>query len=102
MVALYAVEAPENWFEDYGSEHLENGAATVTLDPTYAQTVNTGMEYHVFLTPKGDCNGLYVVNETANSFEVRELKRHSNIAFDYRIIAKRNGYEQIRLRTRPR
>jgi hypothetical protein len=98
MVALYAVEAPENWFEDYGSEHLENGAATVTLDPTYAQTVNTGMEYHVFLTPSGDCNGLYVTNKTANSFEVRELKGgHSNIAFDYRIIAKRNGYEQIRL-----
>ena len=98
MVALYAVEAPENWFEDYGSERLENGAATVMLDSTYAQTVNTGMEYHVFLTPKGDCNGLYVVNETANSFEVRELKGgHSNITFDYRIIAKRNGYEQIRL-----
>jgi hypothetical protein len=98
MVALYAVEAPENWFEDYGSEHLENGAATVTLDPTYAQTVNTGMEYHVFLTPSGDCNGLYVTNKTSNSFEVRELKGgHSNIAFDYRIIAKRNGYEQIRL-----
>ncbi len=98
MVALYAVEAPENWFEDYGSEHLENGAATVTLDPTYAQTVNTGMEYHVFLTPSGDCNGLYVTNKTANSFEVRELKGgHSNIAFDYRIIAKRNGYEQVRL-----
>ncbi len=98
MVALYAVEAPENWFEDYGSERLENGAATVTLDPTYAQTVNTGMEYHVFLTPKGDCNGLFVVNEAANSFEVRELKGgHSNITFDYRIIAKRNGYEQVRL-----
>jgi hypothetical protein len=98
MVALYAVEAPENWFEDYGSEHLENGAATVTLDPTYAQTVNTGLEYHVFLTPSGDCNGLYVTNKTSNSFEVRELKGgHSNIAFDYRIIAKRNGYEQIRL-----
>jgi hypothetical protein len=98
MVALYAVEAPENWFEDYGSERLENGAATVTLDLTYAQTVNTGMEYHVFLTPSGDCNGLYVTNKTANSFEVRELKGgHSNITFDYRIIAKRNGYEQIRL-----
>jgi hypothetical protein len=98
MVALYAVEAPENWFEDYGSELLENGAATVTLDLIYAQTVNTGMEYHVFLTPSGDCNGLYVTNKTANSFEVRELKGgHSNITFDYRIIAKRNGYEQIRL-----
>jgi hypothetical protein len=51
MVALYAVEAPENWFEDYDSGQLASGAATVTLDPTYAQTVNTDMQYLVFLTP---------------------------------------------------
>jgi len=55
MVALYAVEAPENWFEDFGSGRLANGVATVALETTYAQTVNTHIEYHVFLTPKGDC-----------------------------------------------
>lgn len=98
MVALYAVEAPQNWFEDFGSGQLASGAATVQLGPTYAQTVNTTMEYHVFLTPKGDCRGLYVTNETPTSFEVRELQGgHSSIAFDYRIVAKRKGYEQIRL-----
>jgi len=98
MVALYAVEAPENWFEDFGSGQLTNGSATVALEATYAQTVNTHIEYHVFLTPKGDCNGLYVTNESAASFEVRELHGgHSSIAFDYRIIARRTGYEQIRL-----
>jgi hypothetical protein len=98
MVALYAVEAPENWFEDFGSGKLTNGVATVSLEPTYAKTVNTSIEYHVFLTPKGDCNGLYVTNESAASFEVRELHGgHSSIAFDYRIIARRTGYEQIRL-----
>jgi hypothetical protein len=58
MVALYAVEAPENWFEDFGSGQLANGSATVALETTYAQTVNTHIEYHVFLTPKGDCDGL--------------------------------------------
>ena len=98
MVALYAVEAPENWFEDFGSGQLANGVATVSLEATYAQTVNTSIEYHVFLTPKGDCNGLYVTNESSASFEVRELHGgHSSIAFDYRIVAKRTGYEQIRL-----
>ena len=98
MVALYAVEAPENWFEDYGSGQLASGAATVTLDPTYAQTVNTDMQYHVFLTPNGDCKGLYVSRKSPTSFEVHELGGGtSNIAFDYRIIAKRRGYEQIRL-----
>jgi len=98
MVALYAVEAPENWFEDFGSGQLANGVATVSLEATYAQTVNTSIEYYVFLTPKGDCNGLYVTNESSASFEVRELHGgHSSIAFDYRIVAKRTGYEQIRL-----
>jgi len=98
MVALYAVEAPESWFEDFGSGELANGSATVALETTYAQTVNTHIEYHVFLTPKGECNGLYVTNETTASFEVRELHGgRSSIAFDYRIVAKRTGYEEIRL-----
>jgi len=97
-VALYAVEAPENWFEDMGSAQLAKGSAVVKLEPTFAQTVNSGVEYHVFLTPKGDCKGLYVTNETASSFEVRELGGgRTSIAFDYRIVARRKGYEDIRL-----
>ena len=97
-VALYAVEATENWFEDAGSGKLLNGAATITLESTFAQTVNAGAEYHVFLTPEGDCEGLYVTNKTSTGFEVRELHGgHSNIAFDYRIMARRKGYENIRL-----
>jgi hypothetical protein len=98
QVALYAVEAPENWFEDAGSARLSHGAAVVRLEPTFAQTINGGLEYHVFLTPKGDCKGLYVTNETADGFEVRELGGGSaNIAFDYRIMARRKGYENVRL-----
>jgi len=97
-VALYAVEAPENWFEDAGSAQLSHGSARIDLDPTFAQTVNTTIDYHVFLTPNGDCKGLYVSQKSAISFEVHELGGgSSNIAFDYRIMAKRSGYESIRL-----
>ena len=97
-VSMYAMQSPENWFEDMGSGQLHNGAAVVTLDAEYAQTVNTGTQYHVFLTPKGDCKGLYVANETGVSFEVHELGGGgSSIAFDYRIVAKRKGYENIRM-----
>ncbi len=97
-VALYAVEAPDNWFEDAGSARLSHGSAVVSLEPTFAQTVNGGIEYHVFLTPNGDCKGLYVTNKTADSFEVRELGGGTaSIAFDYRIMARRKGYESIRL-----
>jgi hypothetical protein len=97
-VALYAVESPENWFEDFGSGKLINGVANITLESTFSQTVNTGIDYHVFLTPNGDCKGLYVTRKTDSSFEVLELEGgKSDIDFDYRIVARRKGYENIRL-----
>lgn len=100
--ALYAIESPDVWFEDFGSAKLSGGSATVNVDPQFAQTVNLGVEYHVFLTPLGDCNGLYVASKTADGFEVRELGGGtSDIAFDYRIVAKRLGYEETRLEVVP-
>lgn len=95
---LYAMESPENWFEDFGGGRLQNGVTTIQIDPLFAQTVNTQIEYRVYLTPEGDCRGLYVTDKTANSFEVRELQSGtSNISFSYRIVAKRRGFENLRL-----
>jgi hypothetical protein len=100
-VALYAIEGPENWFEDAGSGHLSNGESVINLENTFGQTVNTDIEYHVFLTPNGDCKGLYVAQKSPTSFVVRELGGGtSSIDFDYRIMAKRKGYENIRLEDR--
>ncbi len=96
--ALYAIESPDVWFEDFGSAQLVAGVATVQVDALFAQTVNLDVEYHVFITPLGDCNGLYVTNKTATGFEVHELDGGtSSVSFDYRIIAKRVGYEDIHL-----
>jgi hypothetical protein len=98
QVALYSVESPQNWFEDFGSGQLAGGTASVTLEGTFAQTVNASSEYHVFLTPEGDCRGLYVSKKTPAGFEVRELGGgRSNVAFDYRIVAMRRGFEGIRM-----
>ena len=98
MVRLYAMEAAENWFEDAGGGELVNGKATIQLDRVFAQTVNGEVDYHVFLTPNGECEGLYVANKGAQGFVVRELHGgHSNISFDYRIMARRKGYESVRL-----
>jgi hypothetical protein len=97
-ITLYAVEASENWFEDFGSSRLKAGETVVEIDPTYAETVNTEVDYHVFLTPRGECKGLYVANQKGTSFEVRELNGgRSDISFSYRIVAKRKGYEDLRL-----
>jgi hypothetical protein len=98
QVKLYGVASPENWFEDFGSGRLSGGSTVVSLDPTFASTVNTGESYHVFLTPNGDCKGLYVASKTASGFEVREMSGGaSSISFDYRIVAKRRGYENTRM-----
>jgi hypothetical protein len=97
-VQLYAMESPDNWFEDFGSGQLSGGAAVVKLDPVFAETVNSDVDYHVFLTPDGDCRGLYVAKKTTTSFEVREQGGGTSaVAFDYRIVARRKGYENIRL-----
>ncbi len=97
-VALFAMESPENWFEDFGTGRLSGGAATVMLDPRFAETVNTAVGYHVFLTPNGECNGLFVAEKTPSGFTVRELGGgESNVPFDYRIVARRKGYESTRL-----
>jgi hypothetical protein len=97
QVALYGVQSPQHWFEDFGSGQLTSGAVTVSLDPTFAETVNVS-DYHVFLTPKGDCRGLYVSKTTPTGFEVRELGGgQSSVAFDYRIVALRRGFESVRM-----
>jgi hypothetical protein len=97
-VALYAVESPENWFEDFGSGELNDGVAWVPLDGFFAQVANATVTYHVFLTANGDSNGLHVARKTPVGFEVREHGGGtSNLAFDYRVVARRRGFEMLRM-----
>lgn len=99
MRKLYAVEATQPLFEDFGQGRLEGGQARVDLDPVFAATVNTEVEYHVFLTPRSAENrGLAVVEQDARGFVVQELHGGtSSIAFDYRVMAKVRGHERTRL-----
>lgn len=97
-VETYSVQSPENWMEDFGTGELHRGFAVVKIDPAFAETVTADASYHVFITPNGDSEALYVINKTATSFEVRESKGGtSSLAFDYRIVARRRGYEAQRL-----
>ena len=96
-VLLYAMESPEIWFEDFGTAKLVDGRAVVHIESVFVQTANTGIGYFVFLTPNGECQGLYIARKDKDSFEVRELEGGtSSISFDYRIVAKRKGYEEVR------
>ena len=82
--------------EDFGSGTLVAGTGVVHIDPSFAQ-MGDGAGYEVFLTPKGDSNGLYVAQENATSFVVRESRGgRSTLAFDYRIVAKQYGHSTER------
>jgi hypothetical protein len=94
---LYTMESPESWFEDFGEGALRRGRATVRISTDFAPLVRTG-NYHVFITPYGDCGGLFVANRSRTQFEVRELNGgKSNVRFSYRIIAKRKDIPGKRL-----
>ena len=82
------MESPEHWFEDFGTAKLRGGRAVVKLDADFAKVITR--DYRVFLTPEGDCRGLYVRRKSAVSFEVRELMGgSSSVAFSYRIVGRR-------------
>src|SRR5262245_13329739 len=86
---LDCMESPRHWFEDFGTARLKRGRATVKLDGDFAKVIKAG-DYHVFMTPEGDCGGLYVRGKKTASFEVRELNGgKSSVAFSYRIVGQR-------------
>jgi hypothetical protein len=91
---LHCMESPEHWFEDFGAAKLNRGRATVKLDADFAKVIKRG-DYHVFLTPRGDCRGLYVRSQGGASFEVRELGGGtSSVAFSYRIVGRRRDIQR--------
>lgn len=94
---LYSMESPESWFEDFGEMKLVRGKATVRLARDFAAVIRT-KAYHVFLTPQGDSNGLYVARMSSIGFVVREQNGgSSSLMFSYRIVAKRRDIEGKRL-----
>jgi hypothetical protein len=93
---LHCMESPEHWFEDFGTAKLVRGRAVVRLDVDFAKVVAPG-SYRVFVTPEGDCGGLYVRSKSAKRFEVRELQGgKSSVAFSYRIVARRKDIKRHR------
>jgi hypothetical protein len=92
---LHCMESPEHWFEDFGTAKLRDGRAVVKLDADFAKVITR--DYRVFLTPEGDCHGLYVRRKTAASFEVQELMGgESAVAFSYRVVGRRRDIARHR------
>lgn len=86
-VLAYGSESATATIEDVGTARMINGVANVRIDPAFA-AVTDRKWYYVFLTPLGETRGLFVSVKTAAGFQVRETERgHSNLEFDYRIVA---------------
>ena len=99
---MFAPEAPENKFLDYGHGKLENGSVYIEIDPNFTRNilVNDDHTILIYIQPEGDCNGLFVTNKSAEGFEVKELAGgQSNISFSYSIVATRGEerYEMIKV-----
>jgi hypothetical protein len=96
---LFCMQSPESWFEDFGDGQLVNGEAKIAIEVEFRSLVET-KGYHVFLTPYGDCNGLYVTARTAAGFTVREQQNgRGNTSFCFRIVARRKDIPTQRLPT---
>jgi hypothetical protein len=100
---LYNVGSAAALFEDVGTVQLQVGRAEVIVDPVFRQTVNTKEPYQVFVTALGaEPVLLYVTEKNATSFTLEGVTldgRPAQCAVDYRIVAKRLGYEDVRMST---
>jgi hypothetical protein len=94
---LYSLESPECRLEDFGEATLVKGKAAVKLGRDFAAVINTA-SYHVFVTPYGDSNGLYVSRRERGGFTVMEQGGgKARLRFSYRIVAEPKGPKAKRL-----
>jgi hypothetical protein len=96
---LYCEEATGVYFTDYGVGQLTNGRARVDLDPTFLGTVTIDATHplQAFIEMNGPTNSVYVLKDGRGFDVIENGNGRSNAPFDYRIVAKRKGYETVRM-----
>ena len=97
-MAVYCQESPENWFEDFGSGAIHGGRAEIELARDFRLTVTINGSYpmKVFITPLADIGRWWVEKETTG-FTLMAPAAPEGAEFDFRVVAKRKGYEDLRL-----
>ena len=95
-LAINAYETAEYYFGDIGESNTgDTGRITIGIDRIFKETVNTNIQYQVFITPYSDTH-VWVEERYSNRFTVCSDK--PNAEFGWEIKAKRKGYEDHRLR----
>ncbi|HBX52970.1 MAG: hypothetical protein A2275_07240 [Bacteroidetes bacterium RIFOXYA12_FULL_35_11] len=96
---VYCVESPEIWFEDFGSAKITSGIAEVKIDSEFlpALMINEKHPIKVFITPNSPLGVDWWVEKKNDRFILHAPSAANGSEFDFRIVAKRKGYEEWRL-----
>lgn len=97
MVRMNAIESTYAVFEDFGSAMTDkDGMRMIMLDQLFLETVNTECDYYVFLSPRKITSvpHICVQKKYKDSFCVHG---EPNTKFDWIVIAKQRGYEDVRM-----
>lgn len=89
---MFAPEAPEILFQDFGVGQLINGEVRIEIDPILRKSIHVDDQnpLKVYVTLEGDCKGVYVTNKSGEGFTVKELQGGtSNAAFSWQLVASR-------------
>ncbi|MGL4571975.1 MAG: alanine-zipper protein [Clostridium sp.] len=98
FIGMHAYETAESFFGDIGSGVTnEECICYVYIDPIMRQTVNTDVDYKVFLENTNEDLAVIVrvIDKTSNYFKVKSNK--PNATFDFELKARRRGHENKRL-----
>lgn len=91
--AVSAYETAEYYFGDIGSNTLKDGKCKIEIEEIFKETVNTNIDYQVFLQAYGNAN-IWVSERHQDYFIVEGT---DDIEFAWELKAKRKGYEYTRL-----
>lgn len=95
LVGINAYETAEYYFGDIGESNTgSNGQVIIGIDHIFNETVNTDIQYQVFVTPYSDAH-VWVEERYNNRFVICSDKPDAE--FGWEIKAKRKGYERTRL-----
>ena len=91
---LYCYETPTPMFGDLGcGKTNDRGIVIVDIDPEFSETINSGIEYQVFLQKEGD-GDIWVAEKEESYFTVRGTP---NLKFSWEVKCIQKSFEHLRL-----
>ncbi|MCK5832149.1 hypothetical protein KAH81_00600 [bacterium] len=100
---VYCQESPGNWFEDFGSGVISGGHVHIEIAADYLQTVTVNEEHPMKIFIQMENTSIdYKLIKNQTGFDIEVIgSATGDVAFDYRVAAKRRGYEDLRLKPAP-